>query len=186
MMSKIWQHRSLALCVAFASLTLLATVTQTNATLREPTGELTVTGRVKVNGKIVNSGDTISSGATVTTAKGSSAVVSLGKLGRVEVFPESTVVLNFTDTGMTTSSRNGNLQITQLSSFTASVKTDDGEIVADSNQANTFTVNTQCGNTVVSTRSGLVELRAGGEVKQVPAGSQEAVGQVKPGRCKPR
>jgi hypothetical protein len=186
MTSKIWQRRSLALCLAVASLTLSLKVTAINAALQVPTGELTVNGKVKVNGQDVISGDTFSSGGRITTAKGSSAVVSLGKLGRVEVLPESTVDLRFTDTGMTAHSRNGNLQITQYATFTANVITDDSEIVADSGQPNTFTVNTQCGNTVVSTQLGLVELRAGGEVKRVPAGSEESVGKVKPGRCKTR
>jgi len=183
-MNKLWQRKLLVLCLAVAGLNLCAKVTHTNAAPQEPAGALIVTGRVQVDGKVVNSGDTLSSGATVTTAKNSSAVVSLGKLGRVEVFPESTLVLSFTETGMTAHSRNGNLQIAQLSSFTASVLTDDGEVVADGGQANTFTVNTRCGNTVVSTQSGRVEMRAGGEVKQVPAGSQASVGKVKPERCK--
>jgi hypothetical protein len=186
MMSKIWQRRLLALCLAVAGLTLWAKVTLTNAALQAPVSEITVTGRVKVNDKIVSSGYAITSGSTVATAKGSSAVVSLGKLGRVEVFEQSTMVLNFTDTGMTSQSRNGNLQITQFANLTANVVTDDGEVIADSSQANTFTVNTLCGNTVVSTQSGVVELRAGGEVRRVPAGSQESVGKIKPGRCKAR
>jgi hypothetical protein len=184
MMSKIWQRRLLALFLAFAGLTLWPKVTLIDAALQTPLSEITVTGRVKVNDKIVSSGYAIRSGSTVTTAKGSSAVVSLGKLGRVEVLPQSTVDLSFNDTGMTMQSRNGNLQTTQFATFTASVVTDDGEVVADSSQENKFTVNTLCGNTVVSTQSGLVELRASGEVKRIPAGSQESIGKIKPGRCK--
>jgi hypothetical protein len=44
---------------------------------------------VTVNGTSAISGATVFSDSTVTTAKGSSAVVSLGKLGRVELQSET-------------------------------------------------------------------------------------------------
>ena len=47
------------------------------------TGDLVVTGQVTVNGQPAVSNSTLTSGAVITTAKASSAVVSLGKLGRV-------------------------------------------------------------------------------------------------------
>jgi hypothetical protein len=59
-------------------------------------------------------------------------------------------------------------------------------VVAESTQENTFTVDTECGNTLVSTQTGKVELRAGGSVKQIAAGSQDTAGTAKPGRCKDR
>ena len=54
------------------------------------TGQLKVSGDVKVDGQDATSGQTINSG-TVQTTQRSSAVVSLGKLGRVEVKPGSNV-----------------------------------------------------------------------------------------------
>jgi 2-keto-4-pentenoate hydratase len=57
-------------------------------------GELTVTGKVRVNGQPAATGDIVSSGSTVETAKGSSAVVNLGKLGRVEALPETRMTDN--------------------------------------------------------------------------------------------
>jgi len=65
-----------------------------------PTGQLTVVGRVTVNGQPAATGDTISSGSVVAPAKGSSAVVSLGKLGRVEALPETRMKLRFDDTSI--------------------------------------------------------------------------------------
>lgn len=60
-------------------------------------GALTVTGKVRVNGQPAATGDIVSSGSPVETAKGSSAVVSLGKLGRVEALPETRMKLRYDD-----------------------------------------------------------------------------------------
>jgi hypothetical protein len=65
-----------------------------------PVGMLTVTGMVKVNGKPAATGDIVVSGSTVETAKGSSAVVSLGKLGRVEALPETSMKLRYDDSSI--------------------------------------------------------------------------------------
>jgi ferric-dicitrate binding protein FerR (iron transport regulator) len=153
---------------------------------QQASGELTTTGTVKVNGHEVGNGFAISTGSTATTAKGSSAVVSLGKLGRVEVFPSSSVNLDFDNGGIKVKLEAGRVRVSSGSGISASVSTRDGEVVGDNTQENTFTVDIECGNTVVSTQSGKVELRAGGTVKQIAAGSQDSAGTAKPGRCKGR
>ena len=67
----------------------------------QTTASISVIGEVMVNDTRTTSGTTIFSDSTVTTAKNSSAVVSLGKLGRVEVLPESSVKLSFNEAGVT-------------------------------------------------------------------------------------
>jgi ferric-dicitrate binding protein FerR (iron transport regulator) len=163
-----------------------ATFAFTDALVQEPSGQLTTTGKVKVDGHDVGSGFTISTGTTTTTAKGSSAVVSLGKLGRVEVFPSSSVNLDFDNGSIKVKLEAGRVRVSSGSGVTASVSTRDGEVVADSTQEDTFTVDTECGNTIASTQTGKVELRAGGTVKQIAAGSQDSAGTAKPGKCKGR
>jgi hypothetical protein len=100
MTTKIWNRRPLALCLTLAFLAGATQVVLLAARAREPIGELTVTGKVKVNGKPAATGDIVSSGSTVETAKGSSAVVSLGKLGRVEALPETSMKLRYDDAGI--------------------------------------------------------------------------------------
>ena len=68
-------------------------------------GHLTVVGTVKVNDKPAATGDIVASGSSVETAKGSSAVVSLGKLGRVESLPETRMKLRYSDSGNFSSAR---------------------------------------------------------------------------------
>ncbi len=176
-----------AVCAArVATGNAAATFAFVDAFVQEPSGRLTTTGKVKVDGHDVSNGITINTGATTTTAKGSSAVVSLGKLGRVEVFPSSSVNLDFDNGSIKVKLEAGRVRVSSGSGITASVSTRDGEVIADSTQEDTFTVDTECGNTIVSAQTGKVELRAGGTVKQIAAGSQDSAGTAKPGKCKGR
>jgi len=150
-----------------------------------PTGDLSVVGEVSVNGTSAISGATVFSDSTITTAARSSAVVSLGKLGRVEVMPQSTMKLSFTATNITVSMREaGRVRLSSSSGVAATATTKDGQIVAKDPKMNKFNVDTSCGNTVVMVQAGRVELRAGNSVKQIAAGSQDTAGTATPG-CKP-
>src|SRR5207248_10293271 len=57
--------------------------------------EITVTGQVTVNGQPAVSNSTILSGAVIAAGAGSNAIVSLGKLGRVEVLADSNATVVF-------------------------------------------------------------------------------------------
>ena len=120
------------------------------------------------------------SGERVTTAKGSSAVVSLGKLGRVEVFEETEMTLSFDNINMTAMLDSGRVRLSTSSGVNATVKTSDGEIVATGDKLKEFTVDLTCGDTFVSVKKGTVELRAGGTVKQIAAGGQDTAGTARP------
>jgi hypothetical protein len=149
-----------------------------------PTGDLSVVGEVSVNGTSAISGATVFSDSTITTGQNSSAVVSLGKLGRVELLPNSSLKLSFNDTGISGVLESGKVRVSSSSGVAATITTKDGAAVADNNQADVFLVDVECGNTVVSTQSGRVELRAGSAVKQIAAGNQDTAGQAAPGtRC---
>lgn len=146
---------------------------------------LQVEGEVMVNGAAAVSGATFSSESTVTTAARSSAVVSLGKLGRVEVFPESTMKLNFGDPNVSVAMLDqGRVRISTSSNVNASANTKEGNIRTTGNQRNEFIVDTSCGNTFVSVKRGTVDLRTGDSVKQIAAGNQDTAGTARPG-CTP-
>lgn len=142
-----------------------------------------VEGNVLVNGTSANSGATVLSDSTVKTGAKSSAVVSLGKLGRVEVLPDSMMKLTFTDTSASVAMLSaGRVRVSSGSGV--SVTTQDGQISGGSTKSE-YTVDTSCGNTFVSVSKGRVELRAGSTVKQIAAGNQDSAGTAKPG-CTPR
>jgi len=100
MITKIWNGRSLGLALTLAFLAGLGQLALPSARAQAQIGQLTVVGMVKVNGKPAASGDIVSSGSGIETAKGSSAVVSLGKLGRVEALPETRMMLRYDDTSI--------------------------------------------------------------------------------------
>ena len=100
MITKTWNVRSLTLSLTLAVLAGAAQVVLPIARAQEPVGALTVTGKVRVNGQPAATGDVVSSGSAVETAAHSSGVVSLGKLGRVEVLPETRMKLRYDDSSI--------------------------------------------------------------------------------------
>jgi hypothetical protein len=146
---------------------------------------LQIEGEVTVNGTAAISGATVFSDSTVTTAARSSAVVSLGKLGRVEVFPSSTMKLTFGDPNVSVAMLDqGRVRVSSSSGVNASVNTKDGNIRTTGNQRNEFIVDTSCGNTFISVKKGTVDLRTGDDVRQIAAGNQDTAGTARPG-CTP-
>ena len=99
MLSKSLVNKSLTLLAAIAVWSAYSMVAL--AATKTVTGEITVTGDVTVNGQRVVSGTTISSGSVITTGENSTAVVSLGKTGRIEVSGKSNLTLSFSETGIT-------------------------------------------------------------------------------------
>ncbi|HWN07775.1 MAG TPA: hypothetical protein VNO50_00550 [Pyrinomonadaceae bacterium] len=175
----------LAVVIVIVPAALALTGTEPQAT-SGPSGKLAaVHGTVTVNGTSAVSGATVFSDSTVTTAKGSSAVVSLGKLGRVEVMEETTMKLSFTDGSVSIEMLSaGRVRVSSSPSASATTTTSDGQVVADASGRQMFTVDTKCGNTFVSVKVGTVELRAGTAVKQIAAGNQDTAGTATPG-CTP-
>jgi len=161
------------------------TLKQADGSALPASGNIDANHVVTINGTSAISGATVFSDSTVTTAKGSSAVVSLGKLGRVEVFPDTTMKLSFTDSSIMVSMLEaGRVRVSSSSGISAKATTNDGEVVATGAKMNEFMVDTSCGNTLVSVKKGSVELRAGSTVKQIAAGGQDTAGTARPG-CTP-
>jgi len=93
-------------------------------------GELLISGDkasfVKVNGEAAQNGRTIFSSSTIVTPNATGAIVNLGKLGKIELAPDTTLALSFSESGIS-----GNLlagRVTVLSaSDTVSIKTLEGK-----------------------------------------------------------
>jgi hypothetical protein len=121
MLSKNWGVRSLAFCLTLAFLAAGAQLTVPSARAEDPMGMLTVTGMVKLNGKPAATGDIVVSGGTVETAAKSSAVVSLGKLGRVEALPETRMHVRWTDTNISIVVDMGSVRVDTGDGVTATI-----------------------------------------------------------------
>lgn len=149
------------------------------------TGEITVTGDVSVNGQKVVSGSTIVSGSIIVTGENSTAIVSLGKNGRIEVSAKSNFTLKFSETGITGILSEGKVRVSNSAGIATTVTTKDAAVIADTGQANSFAVQVECSHTHVDSFSGLVTMRSGNTDKQVAAGTDATAGNLSAQGCQP-
>ena len=184
MISRSWSRKSIAFCLAVAVLSVYSMVVLATPGQTGPSGELSVSGQVTVNGQSAISGATVFTDSTVATAQNSSATITLGKLGRIELLPSSSMKVSFNETSITGMLEGGRARISTPAGVMVNITTKDASAVADGKQAAAFTLDTECGNTILATQAGLVELRAGSKVTQVAAGQDATAGVAQPGtRC---
>src|SRR6266542_4111558 len=176
MISKNWSRKLIAACVSVAVLSVYSMIALAAPGAKAPSGELSISGQVTVNGQKVISGGTFFSDSVIATADHSGATVGISKLGRVELAPESSLKLNFTDRSITGMLDSGLTHVSTLPGISVNITTKDGSIMVDGSQATSFTVDVKNGNTVVATESGLAELRAGSTVKLIAAGDSATAG----------
>lgn len=178
MISKSLSRKTLAAFVSVAVLSVYSMVALAGA--KVASGELSISGQVTVNGQKVISGGTFFSGSSIVTAENSSAIVSLSKMGRVELSPNSSLILNFTEDGVTGMLDKGVANVSTVAGVSVNIATKDGTVVVDGSQATSFTVTTNRGNTVVTTAIGLAELRSGATTQQIAAGASGTAGTPNP------
>ncbi len=148
-------------------------------------GVITVSGQVTVNGQPAVSDSTIVSGAVIATGDGSTATISMGKVGRIEVGANSNVTLQFTDTSIIAMLSEGKARVANGAGIAATVTTKHATVIADSSQADNFLVEVECSHTHVDTASGLVTMRQGSSDQQVAAGTTATAGSLVQTGCKP-
>jgi phage baseplate assembly protein gpV len=175
MISKTWSRKSIATAVAVAVWSVYSMVALA-APGTKASGELSVSGQVTVNGQKVISGGTVFSDSTISTAAQSSASISISKVGRVELAPNSNLRLSFAENSITAMLETGSAQVSTLAGTTVNLTTKDGTVVVDGSQATTFSVSASRGRTSVSTISGLAQFKTGSSVKQVAAGESATAG----------
>lgn len=148
-------------------------------------GEITVTGQVTVNGSPAVSNSTVVSGSTIVTASNSTAVISLGKIGRIELASDSNITLKYTDNNMVGILSSGKARVSNGIGVATTITTKDAAIIADAGQANSFLVEIECSHTHVDTTSGLVTMRSGNSDKQIAAGTSDEAGNLSQTGCQP-
>jgi len=182
MNKKTWSRKFVAILVTAAILSVYSMLTL--ATTGARSGELSVIGDVSVNGQKVTSGGTVFSGSSIVTAKDSNATVSLGKLGRIELSANTSLRLTFVDNAIVGLLDSGRARVSTPAGVSVNLTTRDGLVVADGTQATTFAVNTLDGKTVVTTESGVAELRSGATVTHIAAGESGVAGTPQGGSTK--
>ncbi len=149
------------------------------------TGEITVQGNVTVNGQTAVSNSTVISGSTIVTSADSSATISLGKTGRIELLADTSITLNFSDNSIVGVLSSGKARVSNAAGVATTITTKDTTAIADAGQADSFAVEVECSHTHVDTTSGLVTMREGTTDKQVAAGTTATAGNLSQTGCKP-
>jgi hypothetical protein len=175
MSSTTLSRKWIAACVAVAVWSVYSMVVLASPSAKA-SGELSVSGNVTVNGLKAISGGTLFSDSSLITAEKSNATVSIGKLGRVELAPNSSLRLSFSDNGISGSLEKGSASVSSLAGVTVNLTTREGLVVVDGSNATSITVTSANDNTLVATQVGSAELRTGGAVKMVAAGENASTG----------
>jgi hypothetical protein len=154
MVSKMWSRKSLASFLAVAVLSVYSMFVLATPGYAAPmAGELSAFGAVTVNGQKAASGTTVFSDSMIVTATDANAMVNLGKAGRVEVLPGSTIKLSFSENSLSGQLEAGQVRVSAPAGVAASVTTKDGVVTSASGRANVFTVDMTSGklNAVATT-----------------------------------
>jgi hypothetical protein len=158
----------------------LVTTTALAQTASKAAGDLSVTGQVTLNGAAAISGATVFSSSRVKTWPKGAATVNLGKLGRIELGPDTEMTLSFSEGTVGGQLLSGRAVVSAPAGVAISVTTSDGAAVADGKQATSLIVDVTCGNTRVASSRGDAKVTSSNKVEYVAAGQEVAVGTQTP------
>ncbi len=139
-------------------------------------GQLSVRGQVTFNGINAISGATIFSGSQIKTEADGSAIISLGRMGQVDLGPNTELTLRL-DAGVIGGHlRSGYATISAATGIGVNLATADGIAVADGKQSSVLTVDMTSGNTRVACVRSEARVTTGNQVEIIAAGQEISVG----------
>jgi hypothetical protein len=101
MNSKTLIRKAVSMCLIVAVYATYSMVAL--ASTEKIAGELLISGKnsnVTVNGEAAQNGRSIFSASTITTPENTNAVINLGKLGKIELAPNTVLTISFNDKGI--------------------------------------------------------------------------------------
>lgn len=174
---------TVAVMMSVGSFYSLVTTSALAQTAPKAAGELSVTGSVSINGTSAISGATVFSDSKIKTSRNSGATINLGRLGRVQLGPESEMVVRFNDGVVGGNLASGRALVSTPAGVSISVVTAEGIASADGKQASALTVDVTCGNTRVASTRNEAKVTSGSKIETVAAGSEVSVGAQGGPRC---
>ena len=144
MNSKKWIRKALSTCLTVATIATSSMITLANS--EKMTGELMISGKnaggatqvVKVNGEAAQSGRSIFSSSVITTPEDTGAVINLGKVGKIEIAPNTNLILSFNEKGIAGDLLAGRVNVLNASDE-VSIKTLDGTKILVAGESATAT-----------------------------------------------
>ncbi len=139
-------------------------------------GELSVVGSATINGTPAISGATVFNDSKVKTSGNGAAAINLGKLGRIELGPDTELTLRYTDGTIGGNLLSGRAVVNAPVGIAVSLTTADGITTADGTQSGALTVDVSCGNTRIASSRSDAKVTSGSKVEAVAAGQEVAIG----------
>lgn len=136
---------------------------------KSTTGELIVSGRnagsitpfVMLNGERAFSGHTFFSSGTITTSETNNATVKLGKLGSINLAPNSSLSLSFSENKISGNLIAGQIKVYSSQGVEVKIQSANHVVANDVGQNDVFTVDVQNGMTNATAETGAVSLDNG-------------------------
>lgn len=129
MNSKTLIQKALSLCLTVAIFATYSMVAL--ASTEKIAGELLVAGKnanVQVNGEMAQSGRSIFSASTIATPENASAIINIGKIGKIELAPNTTLTLSFNEKGISGDLTSGKVTVLGATNV-VNIKTVEGKNV---------------------------------------------------------
>jgi len=176
---------SIILMAAVGSFYSLVTTAALAQTAGRSGAELSVVGSVTINGTSAISGATVFSESRIRTAANSSAIVNLGRMGRLQLGPDSEMTLRFSNATLGGQLSAGRATASAPAGVAISIATSGAVASSTGEKPVALVVDVTCGNTRVAASRSEARVVAGSKVDVVAPGGEVSVGEQTgaPGRC---
>src|SRR5262247_3784975 len=134
-----------AMILAVSSFYPLISVSTLAQTAWKGAGDMSIKGSVTVNGTTAISGATVFNESKIKTSRDSGATINLGKLGRVQLGPDSEMTLRFAEGVIGGNLAAGRTIVNANAGVAISVATAEGVATSDGNQSSAMTIDVACG-----------------------------------------
>jgi hypothetical protein len=140
-----------AACLAMVILTTSSMIALAGTDKKSLMGEITVSGQaanggaasVMLNGESAFTGRTFFSSGTIATPENVNSTVSLGKLGSINLSPNTTLSLSFDEKTISGNLSAGQIRVFNAEGIEVKIQTNAGLVTNESNLAKSFTVNAE-------------------------------------------
>lgn len=143
-----WLRSITSLCLMFAVFTATSLIAVAATDKNTSMGELVVSGKyingaepsVMLNGEEAYNGRTFFSSGSIVTPEHTNAVVKLGKLGYINVAPNSVLSVNFDSNSISGTLSAGNIKVVNSEGVKVSINTTDKSFTNNAEGSGVFTV----------------------------------------------
>lgn len=165
--------RLAATCMVFAIALSSSAFVLAASTAKSLSAEIIISGlnfnsdksSVTLNGERVINGHTFQAGGVIATSETGSAVINLGKLGRISVSPNTSLNLTFSENNISGDLTSGQVKVFNNEGVSVNIHTADNEVTNNAALSN-FTVDVTSGSTKASSEVGNAFMKNGMKAPQ--------------------